>query len=52
MIAWFEGHVSDGSIRGLTASLCIMDGVLLGMEYDLRWQYHAGIALGVAFYFL
>ena len=32
MIAWFEGHVSDGSIRGLTASLCIMDGVLLGME--------------------
>ncbi|MEZ4323287.1 MAG: hypothetical protein R3F61_37835 [Myxococcota bacterium] len=27
-------------------------GLLIGMDYDLRWQYHAGIALGVAYYFL
>jgi hypothetical protein len=28
------------------------DNVLLSMDYDLRWQYHAGVTLGVAYYFL
>ena len=27
-------------------------GVLQGMEYDLEWQYHAGITLGLTWYFL
>lgn len=27
-------------------------GVLQGMEYDLQWEYHAGITLGLSWYFL
>jgi len=28
------------------------NGVFRSMEYDLRWQYHAAVTLGVAYYFL
>ncbi|MCB9674067.1 MAG: hypothetical protein H6737_03065 [Alphaproteobacteria bacterium] len=30
----------------------IRNNVLFGMEYDLRWQYHAAVTLGVSYYFL
>lgn len=36
----------------LRADYDIENGVLNSMEYDLSWQYHAGITLGLSYYFL